>query len=96
MGSFLLFFIFTRNPNKQFPDGDDTESIVWPEYTAHEKEYLVISTNDSSIGRGLRAKQCAFWKNFLPKLINALGKLTHQYQPVFFELIIHKHTEQKT
>nr|ADK12695.1 acetylcholinesterase precursor [Tetranychus urticae] len=65
-------FARTGNPNKQFPDGDDTESIVWPEYTAHEKEYLVISTNDSSIGRGLRAKQCAFWKNFLPKLINAL------------------------
>jgi len=70
-----LLFPFFRDPNKQYPDDEhDLPSIRWPEYTAHGREYLVLSSTDKSTGRGLRAKECAFWNNFLPKLAKFNGK----------------------
>ena len=39
-------------------------------HSAHGKEYFALSTNTSGpIGRGPRAKQCAFWQTYLPSLL---------------------------
>lgn len=41
----------------------------WPVHTPTGREYLTLATNSTAIGRGPRIKKCAFWKNFIPKLL---------------------------
>ena len=43
----------------------------WPIHTAQGRQYLELGMNTSSIGRGPRLRQCAFWKKYLPQLIAA-------------------------
>lgn len=63
-----------RNPNKRVVDGDYTEKYIWPEHTPKNREYLILDANESRVESGPRAKKCAFWMNFLPKLIESSRK----------------------
>jgi len=56
-------------------------SVAWPLHTASGHEYmelnsrLLYETDPSKvIGRAVRAKQCAFWSDYLPKLVVSTGK----------------------
>ncbi|VDK42790.1 unnamed protein product [Anisakis simplex] len=70
-------FARTGNPNIN-PDGTYTPD-VWPKYTQAKMEYMNLTVESdynngaARIGTGPRRKQCAFWKNYLPNLIAALG-----------------------
>lgn len=66
-------FAKTGNPSLS-PDGTWTRTY-WPVHSAYGREYLVLSTNNSSIGKGPRLKYCAFWKKYLPQLSVATTKL---------------------
>lgn len=45
----------------------------WPEYK-DKRQYFELHGDSARIGRGPRAKQCAFWAHYLPKLIESFGK----------------------
>ncbi|GBM73330.1 Acetylcholinesterase [Araneus ventricosus] len=60
-------FAKTGNPSQK-PDGE-YESIYWPVHTVTSREYLTLAVNNSEIGRARRAKECAFWHEYLPKLV---------------------------
>lgn len=60
----------------------NTENDEWPKHTAKGKEYYELAVNRKFIGSGPRLRQCAFWKEYLPQLLNtASGK--------FYLLFIH-------
>ena len=68
----LFRFVF-RDPN--ISPGKQSLN-EWPRYTPDGKEYLELNAKfmdepDKSfaVGRALRARECAFWKNYLPNLI---------------------------
>uniref|UniRef100_A0A915K0B0 Carboxylic ester hydrolase n=1 Tax=Romanomermis culicivorax TaxID=13658 RepID=A0A915K0B0_ROMCU len=63
-----------RNPNSN-PDGSWMSADVWPVYTQNQ-EYLTLSVNGSRIGHGPRLRQCAFWKQYIPRLLAATADLT--------------------
>ncbi|KAG8035019.1 hypothetical protein G9C98_005441 [Cotesia typhae] len=60
-------FAKTGDPNMG-DDGSWTEAF-WPQHTAKNLEYLTLDTNTTEVGQGIRVRQCAFWKNYLPNLI---------------------------
>nr|AHB20142.1 acetylcholinesterase type 1 [Pardosa pseudoannulata] len=60
-------FAKTGNPSLRL-DGE-YEPVYWPVHTATGREYLTLAVNSSDIGRARRARECAFWKNYLPKLV---------------------------
>ena len=43
--------------------------VYWPLHTARNKEYLELSTNNMTQGKGHRSRKCAFWNSYLPSLI---------------------------
>lgn len=45
----------------------------WPEY-ADKRQYFELHSDYIRVGRGPRAKQCAFWSHYLPNLINSYGE----------------------
>ncbi|XP_046823958.1 acetylcholinesterase-like isoform X2 [Vespa crabro] len=57
--------------------GDSTSWTLphWPTHTAVKKEYLTLDTNNSDVGYGIRTRQCAFWKRYLPQLLADTSKL---------------------
>ncbi|XP_054723161.1 acetylcholinesterase-like [Uloborus diversus] len=59
-------FAKTGNPSQR-PDGE-YEPVYWPVHTATSREYLTLSVNSTEIGLARRAKQCAFWQDYIPKL----------------------------
>ncbi|XP_011298021.1 acetylcholinesterase [Fopius arisanus] len=66
-------FAKTGDPNMG-DDGSWTEAF-WPRHTFKDKEYLTLDTNTSDVGYGIRTRQCAFWKKYLPQLLAATSKL---------------------
>lgn len=64
---FFSFLFIYRDPNV----GDSTSWTLphWPTHTAAKKEYLTLETNNSDVGYGIRTRQCAFWKRYLPQLL---------------------------
>ncbi|XP_057331587.1 acetylcholinesterase-like [Microplitis mediator] len=66
-------FAKTGDPNMG-DDGSWTEAF-WPQHTAKNQEYLTLDTNTTDVGQGIRTRQCAFWKKYLPQLISATSKL---------------------
>ena len=66
---FLLFSLIISDPNE--------ESLVdWPTFTVPELEYLMLDLN-STVGRALKAKQCAFWNDYMVKLQTFAGTFYH-------------------
>lgn len=53
------------------PNGPNAEVAEWPKHTANGKEYMELGINVSRIGHGIRSRQCAFWKEYLPQLMTA-------------------------
>ncbi|XP_017763403.1 PREDICTED: acetylcholinesterase-like [Eufriesea mexicana] len=66
-------FAKTGDPN--IGDSEIWTQPYWPPHTAAKKEYLTLDTNSSEIGNGPRARQCTFWKQYLPQLLAATSKL---------------------
>ncbi|XP_018025299.1 acetylcholinesterase [Hyalella azteca] len=60
-------FIKTGNPSEG--DHRSFAKTKWPLYSPATKEYLILSGEESGLGRGPRLKECAFWKSFLPQLV---------------------------
>ncbi|KAI1278412.1 Acetylcholinesterase [Halotydeus destructor] len=61
-------FAKTGNPSKN-EDGQWSK-VYWPPYTSNNKEHLILNANATAgIGRGHRARECAFWGKFLPRLL---------------------------
>lgn len=56
------------------PNGQSNEN-EWPKHTANGREYMELGINISHIGRGPRLRQCAFWKDYLPQLLQSTGEL---------------------
>ena len=60
-----------RDPNKDTQSKAlDLEKLHnWPEFTDKQKQYLELSVHPV-IGKGLRSKECAFWREYLPQLLS--------------------------
>ncbi|KAJ2943978.1 hypothetical protein O0L34_g8300 [Tuta absoluta] len=65
-------FARTGNPSMN-PNGELTNP-VWPLHSPLGREYLALGVNESSVGQGVRVKECAFWQKYLPQLIAATSK----------------------
>ena len=61
-----MILSFFSHPSKTI-DGQWVEN--WPLHTEHGKEYLTLAANGTTVGRGPRTKQCAFWQKYLPQLL---------------------------
>ena len=55
----------------------------WPMHSPHRKQFLELNVNylhqadkSRAIGRGPRAKECAFWKEYLPELVRKTCEYT--------------------
>jgi hypothetical protein len=66
---------YDRDPDR------DLAVVEWPLHTASRREYLELNSRlldepDRSkvIRRAPRAKSCAFWLDYLPKLITSTGE----------------------
>lgn len=66
---------FAKSGNPTLDENGVWSQLHWPLYTTHSKEYLTLAVNTTAIGRGPRTKQCAFWQNYLPKLMKDVAKL---------------------
>ena len=67
----IIFSTPCSNPNiaSEGDGGSTTESseLEWPQYTLTDPVYRELSINMKT-GRGLKAKQCTLWNDYLPKL----------------------------
>ena len=45
-------------------------SNYWPLHTPVKREVLILNGEHQGQLEGLRVRKCAFWKNFLPKLLS--------------------------
>ena len=71
-----------RDPNKN-TDGSWIPSeggAYWPIHSSTYREYLEISTTNITMGKGLRAKECAFWSHYLPQLLRKGNQLLMKFQ----------------
>uniref|UniRef100_F6VMR1 Carboxylic ester hydrolase n=1 Tax=Xenopus tropicalis TaxID=8364 RepID=F6VMR1_XENTR len=66
-------FAKTGNPN-----GADPLQNQWPAFTLDEQRYLMIGAGDSLTGRQMRNKQCQFWNEFYPKVLQITGNMTKE------------------
>ncbi|KAE8747557.1 Acetylcholinesterase 2/Carboxyl/Cholinesterase 28 [Frankliniella occidentalis] len=46
------------------------DDVYWPTYSREKQEYFIFNAETSGVGKGPRAKACAFWNDFLPRLRN--------------------------
>lgn len=72
---------YSRNPSIN-ANGEMTK-VHWPVHTAFGREYLSLAVNSSSVGHGLRVKQCAFWQKYLPQLMAATSKYSNLCKCLF-------------
>ncbi|XP_071798342.1 acetylcholinesterase-like [Asterias amurensis] len=70
-------FARTGNPNKADEDDPDGD---WPLYTMDSQKYFTlnksINNGDVFIGHGPRAKECAFWREYIPSLVTQTGDIS--------------------
>lgn len=50
------------------------DDVYWPTYSREKQEYFIFNAETSGVGKGPRAKACAFWNDFLPRLRNTSGE----------------------
>ncbi|XP_072014789.1 cholinesterase-like [Amphiura filiformis] len=76
--SFWANFARTGNPNSDASDAADPR-FVWPQYDVETQEYLVLNealSGESWIrGSGVKPLECAFWREYLPKLAVQTGSI---------------------
>jgi acetylcholinesterase len=71
-------FAKTGNPNNSPNPQARSRGPEWPVHSPDGKEYLELNAryldnkmdDSKAVGRGPRAKECAFWREYLPDLIN--------------------------
>ncbi|XP_067851463.1 cholinesterase-like [Heptranchias perlo] len=68
-------FAKTGNPNEPTMQG-----MKWPEYTHLEQQYIILNAEAPRIYRKHRAQQCAFWNQFLPKLLQMTAHMDEAEQ----------------
>lgn len=68
---FLSFFSPHRNPSLNV--NNSWLSTYWPKHTAEGREYLTFEVKSSSTGKGPRIKNCVFWREYLPRLLETAG-----------------------
>lgn len=51
-----------------------TDDVDWPLYTKDQPQYFIFNADKGGLGKGPRATACAFWNDFLPKLIENSGE----------------------
>ncbi|ODN05788.1 Acetylcholinesterase [Orchesella cincta] len=71
---------FAKTGNPSLYTNGTWNKLYWPVHTAYGREFLELSvnaTNAVNVGRGPRLKQCAFWKKYLPQLVQATCKNPH-------------------
>ncbi|XP_038051124.1 cholinesterase 2-like [Patiria miniata] len=77
MMNYWANFARTGNPNKAKEDDPEGD---WPLYTVERQEFFTLNksivSGDVFIGRGPRAKQCAFWRDYLPTLVTQTGDIS--------------------
>ena len=61
-----------RNPNGEGAEGRSSDLVGWPDYTPKRKEYIILESNKSRVDYGHRDRQCAFWREYIPKLKDVL------------------------
>lgn len=67
-------FAKTGNPNTAPKDQTEEDiAVEWPQYTLSDPMHRELSTNMRT-GRGLKAKQCSLWNDYLPKLNAAIAE----------------------
>ncbi|XP_038671506.1 cholinesterase-like isoform X1 [Scyliorhinus canicula] len=64
-------FAKTGNPNEP-----ELRGMQWPNYTPSEQKYITLNANTPGISMKHRAQKCAFWNQFLPKLLLRTGHIT--------------------
>lgn len=72
------------------PNGQSNEN-EWPKHTANGREYMELGINISHIGRGPRLRQCAFWKDYLPQLLQSTGELPSPHNQIIW--LTHFHSK---
>ena len=67
-----------RDPNRA-DDGDPSPApSTWPLYTTDTREHIILNTTGPATDHGMRDRQCAFWRDFVPKLATT-GKRMNVY-----------------
>ena len=69
--------LYSSNPNLSSLDAeltDEEKPTEWPLFTDEGLEYKDL-TPDMLNGRGIKARECRFWNEFVPQLIKTAGKL---------------------
>ncbi|XP_072020499.1 acetylcholinesterase-like [Amphiura filiformis] len=67
-------------------DPNDAGLATWPLFTVPEMEYLMLDLN-STTGRALKAKPCAFWNDYMVKLrsfADNLPEMEKQWREEFY------------
>ena len=49
-------------------------STRWPPYLPENKTYLSLDVNQITVGNELKETECVFWNEYIPRLINIIGK----------------------
>ncbi|KAL6093803.1 hypothetical protein STEG23_028579 [Scotinomys teguina] len=65
----VLLFWFSLPLGIRHPNGNQSNSTMWPVFTSTEQKYLTLNTEKPRIKSKLRAPQCQFWKLFFPKVL---------------------------
>ncbi|XP_072330546.1 cholinesterase-like isoform X2 [Scyliorhinus torazame] len=55
------------------PNEPELHGMRWPNYTPSTQKYITLNTHTTGISMKHRARQCAFWNQFLPKLLLRTG-----------------------
>ncbi|XP_053331525.1 cholinesterase-like [Spea bombifrons] len=53
------------------PTGD-TEEFIWPQYSNKDEKYTILKRDHSEVHQKWFNRQCQFWNNFFPKLVEQL------------------------
>ncbi|XP_059081080.1 acetylcholinesterase-like isoform X2 [Tigriopus californicus] len=60
---------FAKTGNPSLSADGTWATTYWPRHTADKREVLELNANYTRTLNGLRVKKCAFWSEFLPKLL---------------------------
>merc|ERR1719391_564137 len=59
---------FAKTGNPSLSEDLTWTDTYWPLHTPFQREVLHLDAKDEGVMEGLRVKQCAFWRKFLPQL----------------------------
>ncbi|XP_076364986.1 acetylcholinesterase-like [Tachypleus tridentatus] len=60
---------FARTGDPSIISEEFNKTTHWPRHTFRWRHYLTLDTHVSTVGRGPRAQQCAFWTLYYPSLL---------------------------